>query len=149
MSVLRRHHIMLVTLLTVAGFTDTSLAQTDNYRHNRAASGTGDNALRVCIDNQYRITPCQALTAPLNDSPVFIPVTSSRQPGLTDRNPFILIKRKCGHGSRREYEVLRSLFPGIPDFQLKLNKFSLDIDVPREIEDLEQSTINVGYRNCW
>lgn len=148
MSVIRRHHIMLVTLLTVAGFTDTSLAQTQNYLQNPAASGTGDNALRVCIDNQYRITPCQALTAPQNDSPVFIPVTSSRPPRSTDRNPFSLTKRKCGY-SRREYEVLRSLFPGIPDFQLKLNRFTLDIDVPREIEDLEQSTINVGYRNCW
>ena len=148
MSVIRRHHIMLVTLLTVAGFTDTSLAQTQNYRHNRAASDTGDSALRVCIDNHYRITPCQALTAPLNDKPVFIPVTSSSPPNSSGLNPFLLATRKCGH-SRREYEVLRSLFPGIPDFQLKINRFTFDIDVPREIEDLEQSTINVGYRNCW
>lgn len=148
MCVIRRHHIVLVTLLTVTGFTDTSLAQTQNYRQNRAASGTGDSALRVCIDSRYRITPCQAL-APLNDSSMLIPVTSSSPLSSSDSNALSLANRKCGHGSRREYEVLRSLFPGIPDFQLKLNRFTFNIDVPREIQDFDQSTINVGYRNCW
>jgi len=149
MSVIRRHHIVLVTFLTFAGFTDTSLAQTQNYRQNRAASGTGDYALRVCIDNHYRITPCQALTSPLNDSSMLIPVTSSTPPASSSRIYFSLGNRKCGHGRNEYQEVLRSMFPAIPDFQLKLNRFTLDIDVPREIQDLEKSTINVGYRNCW
>lgn len=149
MGVIRHHLIRLVILLSVTGLTDTSVAQNQNYWQKAAKSSSLDNTVQVCIDDHYRITYCQTMTMPVNDRPLWVPATSSDPSSSPQNIYFALGKRNCGRKGQQYRGLLHSLFPAIPDLQLEINSFTVNVDVPSEIQDINQSTIHLGYRNCW
>jgi|GEM_PF-3777041 len=143
MGLIRHQLIRLVILLSIAGLTGTSVAQNQNYWQKES------NTVQVCIDDHYRITHCQTMTLPVSDRPLSVPATSS-DPSTSPKHIYSALgKRNCGRKGQQYRDLLRSLFPAIPDLQLEINSFTVNVDVPSEIQDFNQSTIHLGYRNCW
>jgi len=146
--------IVLVTLLTVAGMAATSLAQARNIWRKPVITDRDSHNPQVCIDNLYQITHCQLMTRPLINhmaerrlmwnSPVY---TTSTVP---NHQFFALKKSHCRHKKAHNGPtLLRALFPALPDLKLKLERFAVNVEVSSDFNEIGQSTIRLGYRNCW
>ena len=150
-----KHNIVvLVALLTVTGMAAASLAHAGNNWRQVVITHNDTHNPQVCIDNLYRITHCQLTSSPLTNnrddmrlmwhSPLYSTST------VPSHLLFSLKKGHCRHKmTHKRPSLLQTLFSGIPDLKLELARFAVNVEVPSNFNEFNQSTIHLGFRNCW
>ena len=149
MRVIRHRLSVLVTLLTAINMAAASLAQARNDWQYPVVFSNTDNTPPVCIDRLYRVTRCLSTTRPLSDNRTLWQNPVYNNTPSTNHIIFALTKARCRPRYHRHRSLLRALFPSLPDLQLELERFAVNVEVPSALENISQSTIHLGYRNCW
>jgi hypothetical protein len=149
MREIRHNFIVLVALLTVAGIALAPLARAQSHWRKQASTHRDAQNLQICIDRLYRIIHCQVKPSPLPDNQALWsgPISTSIKP----KHLFLQLKKGyCRQNSSPQHGgLLQTLFPNIPNLNLELERFAINIDMPSAFSDLDQSTIHMAYRNCW
>jgi hypothetical protein len=141
--------IVLVTLFTIAGMMVASLAQARSNWRKSTTSQLEMGSPLVCIDKLYRITHCQAMHNPLIEKQMLWQSLMDGANTTPNYFVFALNKSRCRHKQRQRPNLLQTLFPGIQDLRLELDSFALNVEMPTEINNIGQSIVHLGYRNCW
>jgi len=138
-----------VALLGIAGIAVTSLAQARNIWQSMTVSHRDGSDPAVCIDKLYRIIQCRVSAYPVVTNQLAGPTVLHHTDTQTGYLIFTLKKGHCQHKSNRRPGLLRALFPGLPDLSLELDQFAVHVETPSNLSNISDSTLYMGYRNCW